>query len=39
MDGFRVDAIRTLFEVEDLSMDEPRSYLPGYTQVCRETEM
>jgi len=25
VDGFRVDAIAGLFEVEDLSLDEPRS--------------
>lgn len=29
VDGFRVDAIQTMFEVEDLSLDEPRSFREG----------
>ena len=34
MDGFRIDAISTMFETEEvLGMDEPRSNKPGYTDV------
>ena len=33
VDGFRVDAIQTLFEVEDVFLDEPVSNEPGYRQV------
>jgi len=29
VDEFRIDAIGTLYEVEDLSLEEPRSFLPG----------
>ena len=33
VDGFRVDAIQTLFEVDDVSLDEPLSHEPGFRQV------
>jgi glycosidase len=33
VDGFRVDAIQTLFEVEDLSLDEPRTFLEDVSPV------
>ncbi|XP_064608495.1 maltase 2-like [Liolophura sinensis] len=32
VDGFRVDAIQTLFEVEDVSLNEPRSFKPNVTE-------
>ena len=30
VDGLRVDAVATMFEVEDLSLDEPPSGRPGF---------
>jgi alpha-glucosidase len=29
VDGFRIDAVGTIFESKDLSLEEPRSFLPG----------
>jgi glycosidase len=29
VDGFRIDAVGTMFETEDLSLEEPRTFLPG----------
>jgi glycosidase len=34
VDGFRVDAIRHMFEAADISQDEPRSMMPGTTPVA-----
>ena len=33
VDGFRVDAIRHMYESADFSQDEPRSFEPGTTPV------
>ena len=36
VDGFRVDAIRHMYENADMSQEEPRSFMPGTTPVRRK---